>query len=587
MNNEKLSYESLLSKIEKQECEIKRLVKEGQFRSYFDFYQNGSQDLVCVADLEGYFKEINPAFITILGYTKEELLTNPISSFIHPDDVEKTATEALLLSQSKSSMNFENRYLKKNKEIVTLQWTITLSPLGDFIYAIGRDISEEKRNNDRLIANERLLNEAQKIAKIGSWELNLVTKEMIWSTQLYQLYNIEVKPEQNLYHEFLNLFSKEDASFFIKKIDQAIKDKKQFEVEQEVVLSNNIKKWLNAIVIPVIDDNGLVYAIRGNTQDITEKITNEEAIKAQEAAVVEYRLQLITQESNAQFKNYIENAPDGIFVFDGNRNYLEVNRAAVQLTGYSKKELLQMKFGDLSSKEQADELSSMLLDLETIGVVKGEVNIVRKEGEILWCFLDVIKLSENRFLGFVKDITAKKNSEVLISQSEKRFRKLVEYNEGIITIIDKDLNTIFRSASSSRITGYSDEEFTKISSNSYYHPDYLDYVESKIQQSIENPGIPIDVDFQVKHKNGNYIWLQGVLNNRILDKSVGGIIANLKDVTEAKIAHENLLKEKDKFAKIAATSPGLIYSMRQNTDGSLCFPYDSSAVEEIYGVTFA
>ena len=108
-----------------------------------------------------------------------------------------------------------------------------------------------------------------------------------------------------------------------------------------------------------------------------------------------------------------------------------------------------------------------------------------------------------------------------------------------------------------------------------------------IQKSSKNPGIPIDIVFQVKHKNGHYIWLQGILNNRILDKSVGGIIANLKDVTEAKIAHENLIKEKDKFSKIAATSPGLIYSMRQNTDGSLGYPYASNAVEEIYGLTFA
>ena len=351
--------------------------------------------------------------------------------------------------------------------------------MGDFIYGIGRDVSEEKRKNERFIANERLLNEAQKIAKIGSWELDLVTKKMIWSKQLYQLYNIEVQEEQNLYHEFLNLFSKEDSSLFLKKIEQTIRDKKKFEIEQEVILSNNIKKWIHAIVIPIIDSNGIVSAIRGNTQDITERIINEQAIKVQEAAVVEYRLQLIAQESNTQFKNYIENAHDGIFVFDANKNYVEVNQAAVQLTGYSKKELLLMKFGDLSPKEQSKEIAYVFVELQTAGFIKREIKIVRKTGEILWCFLDVIKLSENRYLGFVKDITSKKHSEMLIAESEKRFRKLVEFNDGIITIIDEDLNTIFRSASSSRITGYSDEEFERISTSAYYHHDYLDYVKKK------------------------------------------------------------------------------------------------------------
>lgn len=60
MNNEKLSYESLLRKIDEQEAEINKLVKDEQFRSYFDFYQNGSQDLVCVAGVDGFTRRLIP-----------------------------------------------------------------------------------------------------------------------------------------------------------------------------------------------------------------------------------------------------------------------------------------------------------------------------------------------------------------------------------------------------------------------------------------------------------------------------------------------------------------------------------------------
>ena len=67
---------------------------------------------------------------------------------------------------------------------------------------------------------------------------------------------------------------------------------------------------------------------------------------------------------------------------------------------------------------------------------------------------------------------------------------------------------------------------------------------------------------------------------------MGGIIVNLNDVTENKKANQTLLNERDKFAKIADASPGLIYSMRQNKDGSLCYPYASNAIEKIYGFTF-
>ena len=56
---------------------------------------------------------------------------------------------------------------------------------------------------------------------MGSWEFNLITKKMIWSKELYSIYEIEMKPDQNLFQEFLNLFSKEDVAFFLNKIDHS------------------------------------------------------------------------------------------------------------------------------------------------------------------------------------------------------------------------------------------------------------------------------------------------------------------------------------------------------------------------------
>ena len=98
-----------------------------------------------------------------------------------------------------------------------------------------------------------------------------------------------------------------------------------------------------------------LYAIRGNTQDITLKKQIEETLKAKEQVEIDFNVKLIEEESNAKFKNYIENAPDGVFVLDEKGNYLDVNHAATVLTGYSKEELLTMKFGDLSTVESLED----------------------------------------------------------------------------------------------------------------------------------------------------------------------------------------------------------------------------------------
>ncbi|MFV8322843.1 PAS domain S-box protein [Flavobacterium sp. LS2R12] len=712
MNKDNISYDALLLKVKELELEVTRLDKKKNTLTNFEFYVKESQDLLCISGADGYFKEINPAFIKKLGYTEKELLSNLVTSFLHPEDVNKTSLEIERLSKRITSINFENRFLKKTGEIVVIQWTTSVDITGQFIYAIGRDITEIRATQENLLANEKLLNDAQKIAKIGSWEFNLLTKKMIWSKELYSIYEIDMKQDQNLFQEFLNLFSKEDVASFLNKIDQSIDDKKQFEVEQSVILSDNSKKWIHAIVIPVLDTSGNVYALRGNTQDITVKKQIEESIKNQETALIEYKLKSIEEESNAKFKYYIENAPDGVFVLNELGKYLEVNKAATVLSGYSREELLTMKFGDLSITPNYEAYFQDFKNLVRDGVGKKELRARHKLGHLRWWSVEAIKVSENRFLGFVKDITESKkaletienndkyfralveNNEGIITvldenfktlfrstsseritgytrqefteisdseyfhpdyidyvnqkmketfenpgvlnpiqfqvkhkkghyiwikgvltnlfsddgsrliianlrditeskiaqdkieQSEKRFRALVENNFGIITVFDKDLNTIFRSSSSARVTGYTDDEFEKIPQNEYFHPDYFDYVHQMIQKAIDNPDKPIEILFQAKHKNGNYIWLQGILNNKIDDSSVGGIISNLRDITEAKNANETLLSERNKFAKIADASPGLIYSMRQNKDGSLSYPYTSKAIEGIYGFTF-
>ena len=587
MNTDKPSYEDLINIIKDKDFEISRLLRKGQSICNFDFYQTGSKDLVCIAGFEGFFTEVNPAFAKLLGYSEEELLSTPITEFVHPEDIDKTRDEAFLLTNYQSSVCFENRYIKKSREIVIIQWTITLSPDKKTIYGIGRDISEIRKNQEKSIFSENLLNDAQKIAKLGSWEFDLKHKKMIWSKELYSIFEIEAVPHQNLFQEFLSVFPSDKAAFFLNNVESAVSSEDQFELECEVTLENKNIKWPSSIAIPLLDENGVVCGYRGTSQDITEKVLIQQAINDKEAAVTDYKLKLIEQENNKKFKNYIDNAPDGVFVIDNERNYLEANEAAVKLTGYSKEEIFKMKFGDLSFKEELDHTLNIFKVLQETGVMRGEIRLCRKDNGVVWCFVDAVRLSDKLFLGFVKDITEKKNAELKLEQNEKRFRTLVEYNDGIICILDKDLNTIFRSSSSSRITGYSNDEFQKISSIDYYHPDYLVYVMRMIEKSVLNPGTPIDLLFQVKHKNGKYIWLQGVLNNRIEDENIGGIIANLKDVTDSKIAHDIIVNEKEKFAKIASTSPGLIYSMRQNRDGSLCFPYASNAIEDIYGFLHA
>lgn len=278
------TYEELKKTVKDQELEIDRLLNQNHSLNNFEFFFKESLDLICIASTDAYFKEINSAFTKILGYSKKELLNTVFINYVHPEDIPKTYKEIIKLLTGKHTINFEIRFLKKNGDHIYLQWTAFKDPTGELIYAIGRDISGMKKTQEKLINSEALLNNAQKIAKIGSWEFNLVTKDLNWSNELYTIFEIENKPNPNLYQEYLTRFSEDDLEKLHNCINQSIIDKQPYNIEHRLVLPSNRIKWVYGTGIPILDNAGNVIGLRGVAQDITHKKQIYESIKAKEQA---------------------------------------------------------------------------------------------------------------------------------------------------------------------------------------------------------------------------------------------------------------------------------------------------------------
>ncbi|MEP6614204.1 MAG: PAS domain-containing sensor histidine kinase, partial [Mucilaginibacter sp.] len=107
-----------------------------------------SPDLLCIAGYDGYFRRINPAVSKLLGYTEDELFAKPINEFVHPDDQELTAKSRDNLTQDIPLLNFENRYVCKNGEIVWLSWTSMPLDAEQLVYAIAKNITHKKKMED-------------------------------------------------------------------------------------------------------------------------------------------------------------------------------------------------------------------------------------------------------------------------------------------------------------------------------------------------------------------------------------------------------------------------------------------------------
>lgn len=109
-----------------------------------------SLDLLCVAGTDGFFKQVNPAFERVLGYRSEELLRRSFLDFVHPDDVPATVAEVERLAAGQPVVDFKNRYRTRDGSLRWLAWRAAPLPGTDLVYAVARDITEERRVAERM-----------------------------------------------------------------------------------------------------------------------------------------------------------------------------------------------------------------------------------------------------------------------------------------------------------------------------------------------------------------------------------------------------------------------------------------------------
>jgi hypothetical protein len=126
---------------------------------------NVSQDLLLVADRNGVWQTVNPAWTRTLGWSQAELLNRTSQWLEHPDDGSVTRAHVKQLSANNTTVRFESRFRHKDGTYRWLSWTAVSDK--DCIYAVARDVTAEKAATDRLKATEEALRQSHKMEAVG------------------------------------------------------------------------------------------------------------------------------------------------------------------------------------------------------------------------------------------------------------------------------------------------------------------------------------------------------------------------------------------------------------------------------------
>lgn len=115
---------------------------------------DSSVDVICAVDADGTFLKVSAASKTVWGYTPEELIGTPIFKLVYHEDLQKTRVSSETVMSGNQLNHFENRYVRKDGTLVTLEWNAQWDAKDQIRYGVARDVSEKKRLQNE-IENER------------------------------------------------------------------------------------------------------------------------------------------------------------------------------------------------------------------------------------------------------------------------------------------------------------------------------------------------------------------------------------------------------------------------------------------------
>jgi PAS domain S-box-containing protein len=295
-----------------------------------------------------------------------------------------------------------------------------------------RDITDIRKATEAISYQEFLLKEMGNIAKIGGWEFDPETGEGTWTEEVARIHGMNPDDPTNVPLS-LTFYTDESRIKVTNAINEAIYNKKGYNLELEMILQDGTHKWVHTFGEPVIKD-GKVIRVRGAFQDVSERKMAEKALS----------------ESEQKYKAFFEHSLDALILSNPEGDLLEVNQATCKLLGYTEDELKKLKRKDIIDNSDSRLHNFIVRRLES-GVAVGELRLKRKDGSLLDAevssalFMDA---SDNHKTSLIiRDISARKQSEKEIKELNAELEQRIDERTSQLRAANKDLEAFAYSVS--------------------------------------------------------------------------------------------------------------------------------------------
>ena len=485
-----------------QDVELRYLMVSDQFLSDFDLYD---QD--------------------VIGRTPHEVFTRI------PEEWEAICDRALMGKTLKGEIDFplENR---------TACIVYDVRPWHDVTGEVGGLVTYIESKSDYEFSNEELVRSEQRYRMLAGnvhdviWTMDTTGRFTYISPSVMALrgYTPEEVLDQTL-DQALMPESAQRVYEYIAEGLEALKRTGRFpegtrEVEQPTKDGGTV--WTEVTVSGLYDTHGKFESIIGVSRNISERRNAEAALKT----------------SERRFRALFENSPMGMFIIDLEGNFLEANQAFCDMLGYDMDGLMHANMSEVTEpsvevKRTAAVKRLMMQNLENTDT---ESYFRRKDGIVWYGAMSLAVLKDQdgvkrHLLGMVHDITAKKEVEEIVAESERRFRTLFQNTQLAITITELDGQIVDTNEQFAKMMGYSSNDLKGKNIHELIAPQISPEGSEPVRELLKHDVENANIDLHWVRKDGS-TWWGHVVTSLLTDDSGNPkqIMAVVLDITERKQA---------------------------------------------------
>ncbi|MDQ1315547.1 MAG: two-component system, sensor histidine kinase and response regulator [Pseudomonadota bacterium] len=377
--------------------------------------------IILVLDPNGLVEYVNPYFERLSGYRIEDLKGREwFDSCLPARDRDRIRELFRQASHDTLKPGNVNPIVTRDGKERDIEWSNQALRDADgnlvSLLAIGLDVTDRQRNEERTRISEMRLNEAQRIAKVGSWELELESDTLIWTDEIFTLFEIDKSRFDASYGAFLDSIHPEDRDIVNAAYVQSLSDRRPYVITHRLRMADGRIKWVEERCETEFDADGKPLRSHGTVQDITERWKLEEALiklnMELEQRVMERTAEMEAQ--NIRNASIINAAMDGFFIADLTGRMIDVNDIYCSMLGYDRAEFLALTIPDIEANERPEDVVAHIETILGAGEDRFDTRHRRKDGSLLDVEVNVTLLdlgNERLFYAFVHDITPRKAAE--------------------------------------------------------------------------------------------------------------------------------------------------------------------------------